>query len=301
MAQPSVKTPSEGSAQSVHRRGKPTKLQVTTYDRSSSMLIALLILVGTVVVGILIIYWTLQLTEVTPTFPISEIPAGRGDSAEGLARDPEPPGFEDAPELDMPQLPATLTSLAAASTKSAMLADFSSNTSGEVGKGSGLGDSRAAGRGGNGAPERVPREERWKIKYVDVDIKEYGRQLDFFDVELGVIDRKKNAIHWAKNFSGVPKTGVHTSKETRKRGLLALSFQAGNLRLKDQQLVVKAGITARGQVVQFFPRKFEDQLVFIELEKAGKSRTVNDIYRTYFEVRRKGNGYEIFVADQKYF
>ena len=155
------------------------RLRVSSYDRTASLILSLLLLVGMLVVGLIIVYVTMQLIERTVAVPIAVSDAsGRpADAAMGLARDIEPPGIEEAPELSEPDLTKTLSTLArVASESNAVLDEMAIDSDSEAGRGAGRGDSRKAGTGGDGNEERVPRWERWRIRFVDVEsLEQYAR------------------------------------------------------------------------------------------------------------------------------
>ena len=143
------------------------RLSVSAYDRTASLLVALLILVGLLVLGLVIVYFSLQLVDTSVTVPVSLAASRPASAAMGVARDVEPPGLEEAPELTDPQLPETLSVIAdAVASRQALLSNEALRADLEAGQGSGLGDDRQAGPGGEGPVERVPRWERWQIRYL---------------------------------------------------------------------------------------------------------------------------------------
>ena len=168
------------------------RLGVTAYDRSSSLLIAMLVLVGMSVAGLLIVYLTLQLMERQIAVPITiaERPAGAPDS-QGTSDELEAPAIEDAPDLQEPQLPEMLSALAdAISTHEALLDRQVVQPGAEASRGDREGDPRKAGSFGTGDGSPV-RWDRWKIRYQDPrSLDRYAEQLDFFGIELGVVDRQ---------------------------------------------------------------------------------------------------------------
>src|SRR6185503_4094646 len=54
------------------------------------------------------------------------------------------------------------------------------------GDGKGTGDGRGKGPGGPGTADGIPAYERWEIRMAATNLDEYAKQLDFFQVELGV-------------------------------------------------------------------------------------------------------------------
>jgi hypothetical protein len=276
------------------------RLGVSAYDRASSMLIALLVLVGAFVLGLVIIYLSLRVVDRSVTVPVTLAEASRpGNAAMGFARDIEPPGIEEAPELFEPQLPSTLSVIAnAAASREALLADDALPGSLEASRGEGQGDSRQAGPGGEGAVERVARWERWQIRYLSpesVDI--YAKQLDFFGIEVAALGAD-NQVHYAYNLSG-PNPGVRVGSPAQENRI-RFAWRSGALEAADRQLLQQAGIrTEIRAILQFIPAELEARL--LALEKSYKNRDVNDIRRTVFRVERVGDGFEFRVDEQEYF
>jgi hypothetical protein len=276
------------------------RLGVSAYDRTSSLLIALLILVGMFVLGLVIIYLTLQLVDRSVTVPVSLAEATRpSNAAMGVARDIEPPGIEQAPELAVPQLPETLSAIAdAVASREALLAEEALQAYLDASRGEGLGDGRQAGPGGEGAVERVPRWERWQIRYLSpesVDV--YARQLDFFGIEVGALGTD-NQVHYAYNLSK-PSPDVRVGSPAEENRI-RFTWRSGALEAADRQLLQRAGIRSGIRaVLQFIPPELEARL--LALEQGYKGRDVNEIRRTVFRVEPDGEGYVFRVDAQEYF
>lgn len=278
-------------------------MKVSLYDRVASMLITLLLLVGGTVGCIFFVWLMTVLVFGTTAVPIKlvENAAGRGDHAEGFARDPEAPGMEEMPELAEPQLEAALEAVTDAVSSVAASADVIATASTATSKGKGgLGDSRPPGPLGEG-DNLIPRWERWEVKWESKSIAAYATQLDFFKIELGAAGGKPN-IDYAFNLSkGRPDTRTGPSKDEKR---IYMSWR-GNTPLKafDQTLLTRAGIAYQGRLmVQFYPEEVEDRLAWIEMENAkslGHS-SVKEFLRTVFGVRPQGRGYEFFVQDQRF-
>jgi hypothetical protein len=278
------------------------RLGVSAYDRTSSLLIALLILVGLFVLGLVILYLTLQLVDRTVTVPVSLAEASRPyNAAMGVARDIEPPGIEQAPELSVPQLPATLSVIAdAVASREALLAEEALQAYLDASRGEGMGDARQAGPGGEGAVERVPRWERWQIRYFSpesLDI--YAKQLDFFGIEVGALGAD-NQVHYAYNLSK-PSPDVRVGSPAEE-SRIRFTWRSGALEAADRQLLQRAGVLGGIRaVLQFIPPDLEARL--LALEKGHEGRDVNEIRRTVFRVERDGDGdgFVFLIDEQEYF
>ena len=106
------------------------------------------------------------------------------------------------------------------------------------------------------------------------------------------------------------RNSVHTSPLLRFSALLLLlplpscvQFIApllNALQRFDRQLLEKAGVKTDGRVLlQLYPQNVENVLAKLELDSAG-GRSVDEIRRTIFGVRRDGSQYEFHVVDQQF-
>ena len=167
--------------------------------------------------------------------------------------------------------------------------------SGKVGSKAGTG-SRPLGNGpGEGG---IPRHQRWFIRFArGSSVTEYGKQLDFFGIELGALFPAQKKLVYVKNFSSSPVRREVQTGANEKR--LYMNWQSGSLRKTDHQLFKRAGITTRGaMILHFYPSGTEAMLA--KLEKDFRKRNVKTIRRTIFSVRKRGNGYRFLVTRQTY-
>ncbi|MEQ8838880.1 MAG: hypothetical protein RID07_18890, partial [Lacipirellulaceae bacterium] len=89
------------------------RLQVNSYDRTATLLIALLVMVGLSVLGLAVVFFANKFNS--SARPIMVVPreASSANANMGISDEPDPPGVEDAPELAEPQLQDTLDALTA--------------------------------------------------------------------------------------------------------------------------------------------------------------------------------------------
>ena len=80
------------------------QLTVNTYDRTATLLIALLILIGAAVSGLLVVFFATRQFPTIEPIPVVPVEATSPNANQGLADEPDPPGIEDAPDLSEPQL-----------------------------------------------------------------------------------------------------------------------------------------------------------------------------------------------------
>jgi hypothetical protein len=294
------------------RIAEPVKLSVSAFDRAATLVVTLLVTVGAIV-GMLSLVFFANKFRSTPT-PISFVPmeatspTGNG----GLGTDPEPPGVPDAPELSDPQVGETLDALmsvdvmTAASTSDAVVSDRSIEAAGQVaGRGNGLGDARSPGPGNDGVIERVPRWERWKIRFEPNSEADFAAWLDQFKIRVGVLGRD-NQVHVAWNFvGGNPVVEAKPPIDYARWGQTIPTD--GPMPALTQRLAQNAGIMAFGRIaLLFYPFEVETLLHNLESERnphknANNQKDANKIRETIFTVVRDGVDFKFLVIDQKYF
>ncbi len=275
------------------------KLTVNSYDRTSTLLIALLVMAGMTVFCLLVIFFANRTFPTIVPIPVVPVEATSANANQGFATEPDPPGAEDAPDLAEPQLQDTLDALtSAASISQALLSDETLEAEDVAGKGKGLGDARMAGPGGDGVVERVPRWERWKLRFEPESAGEFARWLDFHKIEIGVLGRD-NLVHYAYEVSSSAPKQRAAKPNIESRGYT--SAADGPMPSLTMQLARKADIARQGNVVLlFYP--FEVESILWTMEKAySKDRDVNTIRETVFTILRNGGNFSFEVIDQKYF
>jgi hypothetical protein len=285
---------------------EPVRLSVSAFDRAATLVVTLLVTVGAIVGMLALVFFANKFTY-TPT-PIALVPmeatspTGNG----GLGTDPEPPGVPDAPELSDPQVGETLDALmsvdvmSAAATSDAVVSDHSIEAAGQVaGRGNGLGDARSPGPGNDGVIERVPRWERWKIRFEPDSEADFAAWLDFFKIRIGVLGRD-NQVHVAWNFAaGSPVVEAKQPMEYARWGQTIPTD--GPMPALTQRLAQNAGIMAFGQIaLLFYPFEVEQLLWTLEGQR-NPSNDANKIRETVFTVVREGGQFKFSVIDQKYF
>jgi hypothetical protein len=274
-------------------------LTVNAYDRTATLIIALLILVGALVLGLGVVFFADKMTVTIEPVPVVPVEATSANANQGFAEEPDPPGVEDAPELSEPALEETLESISLAATaREVLLSDESLEGVEQAGKGKGLGDARMAGPGGDGVVERVPRWERWKIRFEPESADEFARWLDFHKIEIGVLGRD-NLVHFAFNLSKSTPDTRQGDPKRENRGYT--SAADGPMPSLTNNLARQADIARLGNVVLlFYPFDVESILWTMENQYA-KGRDVNTIRETVFTVTRDGSNFGFEIVSQKYF
>jgi hypothetical protein len=281
---------------SVPRANSRYQLRVNSYDRVSSLLVALLVISCITVAGLLIVYFARRLIAAQIAIPFQPVSAaGRpADAAMGLKRDLQPPGIEEVPELIEPQLQDTLSALATAvAAKTALLSDEDIDSEMETGHGAGFGDSRRSGTGTGSGPD----EPRREIRFQPANLRQYAQWLDFFGIELGVLGHD-NKVYYAYNLSqDMP--SVRTGDPAHDQRLYMNPADSPFAAL-DRQLAAKARIAGKGTIIlQFFPPETQAVLFALEQKRAGE-RKLEQIRHTVFRVTAIGDRFEFSVEEQSY-
>jgi hypothetical protein len=288
------------------RGGEQIKLSVNSYDRAATSVITSLVTVGAAVGCLAIVFFANRFASTVTPIAIVPVEATSPTGNGGFGTDPEPPGVPDAPELSEPQLGDTLDALMSVDVLSAMtsadavISDQTIEAAGAAaGRGSGLGDARQPGPGGDGVIERVPRWERWKIRFEPDSAEDFAAWLDQYGVRVGVLGRD-NMVHVAWGFSGGgPQVEAKEPKEYNAWGQTIPAD--GPMPQLTEQLARNAGILQFGRIaLLFYPFEVESLLWTLEGEQ-NASKDPNKIRETVFTVVRDRGQYKFQVIDQKYF
>lgn len=284
------------------------ELRVTRYDQVSSWLIAAVGGLGVSVFTLTMAWLSIEPVSVKQAVAVElvEMSGGVEDGSveETLRLDSPYPETELASLANdnggEPEIQETLDNVMdvadEATTQAERQFEFQARNVGIKGSASGTGR-RALGMGaGKGS---VQREQRWYVSYNDREtLDEYGKQLDFFGIELGLLTAEGKLIYLSRLSQPVP--AARTTDTGKGENRLYMTWQGGARRRADLQLFQRANIEPKSSVLmQFYPLKVEQQLARLELDY--KKRALPDIRRTYFSTRSKNAGYEFFVTRQTYF
>lgn len=282
-------------------------LRTHAVDRVSSVLIALVVMVGLAVVVMGAIYLSrLDLASPDPIMlePEDEQAAGRGDHAAGFARDFAPPGQEEVEELTEPTLEQSLEAVTDAVTSIAASLNTVESAATEASHGSGLGDSRPPGPLGEG-PNIISRAERWELKFTARNLRGYAAQLDAFKIELGAVGGNVAHVDYVSQLSSSAPQHRRGDGAAEKR-LYFLWRQDGPLQQYDAQLMRAAGVDTTGrQIIKFLTPELEDQLARLELQYAFQQHNrrvaAKEFAKTVFECQpsQSAAGYEWVVIEQR--
>ncbi len=278
-------------------------LQTSKFDSVSSLLLAVLLIVVIFVSMLFVMWWDARVTLPVQVMELLiENAAGRGDNAEGTARDFEPPGAEEVEAIAEPTMQDTITAVTdAVSTVAASMTTIDSNSATSTeGKG-GLGDSRPPGPEGEG-DDIVPRFLRWQLNFSAKNLSAYAQQLDFYRIELAALGGSEiKGVDYASALSGTPK--VRHGESSAEKRLYFMWTSESPLKKFDSQLLQKAGIPTSGrQIIKLLEPDIENMIANVELAFAKKNghQSVTEIAKTVVESKAEDSGYVFIVVDQRY-
>lgn len=287
------------------------------YDRVTSLLLA-------VILGASIVFGWLSLVAATtsaynarstPPVRVIEVAGGGGGTPDGKVGSVEEfnvPGAAASDQMSNNQEQATEFEAPLAEARPAAVLDsvveanqdlaavdlsVSSRTGGKVASG------RARSKIGTGGPGfgfgpgdgGVRREDRWTILFKPGSTAdEYARQLDFFGVELAIIE--ENHLVYLSHFSAPTPTKRIGSGSDDNR--LYFLWRGQGRKASDLEMLARGGLKVGDAVIfQFYPAAVEQELS--QLEVKFKGRQPAEIRSTRFGVVAEGDGYRFEVLSQE--
>jgi hypothetical protein len=295
----------------------PAVLGESSYDRVTSMLLAVILGAGISLAWLWLIYSTNQAYQARVTAPLEivEVSGGGGGSldgqmggvetiqvAGGAESDRASNNEEDASEFEQPSVeatPAAMLDTVAEAGQNLAEVDIGAvmPTGGKIATGirsSKIGNG-AVGYGFGPGDGGVRREDRWTIvANPNQTAEEYARQLDFFGIELGVVSGKQ-MVYVSRFSQAVPTKRVGTGVGDNRFYAL---WRGQGRKGADVALLRKAGIeVGEGVIIQFFPPTVEANLA--QLEVRYKGRQPAEIRRTQFRIMGQGDSYTFEVVAQE--
>jgi hypothetical protein len=263
---------------------------------------AVLAVLGAITVMMFLVWLSSRLFWLPPAVPVTMLDDVGGGGSGQIApseRELEEPNPEELQELLEPPIEQTLEMVASVVTvEIEQLEALEGDTSLGAGEGSGVGDGRDKGPGGPGTSDGIPAWERWEIRMSATNLDEYARQLDFFQVELGVAGGgNPNVDYISKLAASTPTVRIGNPRDERR---LRFLHRSGELRQADRALAAKAGVRTEGRVVfQFYNEQTYNSLLALESARKGQ-RPIREVRRTVFGVRGTAGRYEFHVLEQHY-
>lgn len=265
--------------------------KTSAYDRLSAWLSALIILIGFLVATLFLIWLTSVFNfenRIAPAFTPTNIGDDGNDKPEGFEDDELDPGVEDFAEVETPQLAEALEAVSNAVSTIRANSEHVSGDAAVMGKGGGYG-SREGGPSGSG--DGIPDYKRWKIVY-EVDNKEtYKQQLDYFGIQLGIVEPVEGGrVYRIANISKRAQV-AETSKEKEKGTLM---FSHAKIRMKrwDQGIAKDARVETNGNLVfQFYPQETRFMIAKAEDDYLKSvDRELKEVRKTNIKVEEDGSG-----------
>ncbi|APZ91419.1 hypothetical protein [Fuerstiella marisgermanici] len=288
-----------------HVTGRVPRMSETKYDIATSAQIAAALSLGALV-ALLVAIWLSNLLPDQQSIPIlMETGDGGwedGDPNESLdVESPEDPS--DDPSLsndqEVSQLEQITEQVLKLSDTAASMVQPNNFTDPSGGGNPGSAEGSGGRPYGSGGPGKggTKRENRWVVTFADKgNLKSYARQLDQFKIEIGCAF-PDGRIYYLSNMSTTPV--VREGRQSAKDQRLFMNWTDGDRMKADAELLAAAGVPdpTSGKILHFYNPNTEQQLARLELDYANKP--IEQIRRTYFEVRRKGNEFEFAVVNQK--
>jgi hypothetical protein len=313
MQEPSAKTREIKAVAAIGRW-----LGVSRYDRASSMLLALLCTIGAIAVLLFVLWLTGKIS-----------PAHReagGATLTSLGREGEEGGNRQAPggsQLDDPSstelvvgkdpktsdVQESLSTLDVnAMTKTLELDDLDAlerSKHGSPGTGDGTGGGDGPGHGW-GTGDRRPGERKktepsrhWQVTFSTATLDVYAAQLDFFKIELAVLQPKSKVAYAFNLAKPKPDTRIAGTGDEKR---FYLTWRSGEMQKADRELLARAGIEpGEGLILKFLSPEVEAQLVDLERRAAiDAGLAVKDVRATRFGIRTQQGGFRFYVVEQSY-
>jgi hypothetical protein len=293
----------------------------TLYERVTAMLLSLLLIAGGLTLALGAIWWTNRLPHAAGAARVVQAIeidfgadwGGTTDGGPGESwNNPAPLGDEpsaggDAADFAGHEFSRTLTAVLdevdAAVDISETLRPGSDLESSGLPAGSRGTDRKRPLGDGPGSVRGVPVNRRWEITFErGSTVSEYAQQLDFLQVELAVIVDGK--LYKVSQFTA-PKRNVRAIDPGSVRRDLIFVWRDENRRQVDLSLIRQAlngNVPDNAVIMHCYPSTTVQRLS--ELERAHAlahgRRSLHDVAKTKFAVRRSAKGYEFDITQQRY-
>lgn len=275
----------------IQKSSRFVETKVSKYDLVNAALIAFLVILGSLVLMMLLIWLTSGSRRASPAV-FMEFPPVTSEE-EGEEDDLDDPGAEDFPEVDIPQLATALEAIPDALTQVQASLDARSGSASQMGRGTGRGSRRGA--------VGVPEHKRWVIQYESDSINSYARQLSFFQIDIGVFYKTSPRIFRLNDPAGSQQ--VISSSRDEEQKTLRFMHKERRMTRWDEELVKRSGISLEpdGISCQFYPDSTRQLLRNLEgaaLQTEG--RELKNVRNTYFKIEPDGGGFAFKVVQIVY-
>jgi hypothetical protein len=286
------------------------RIRVSLYERVGSILLSLLIFMGAVVTVLVLIWWTNKNFGSQTAVPVTLVEdfegEGGGDGRASGGTQLEEPNPTDAPSTPEPttldEMDNSMDSIdSLVVEQAAMLEDPNMESRprprGDYGTGGGSGGGSGPGKGLGFGPGKPGRPRRWEIRFAsEHSLATYARQLQFFKIELGVLQPGNKVIYVFNLDQPVPQKREGPADQEKR---YYLTWRSGELQKADIELFSKAGVDPGEHIIlKFLPPEVEQKL--IDLEKARAGNRIKQIQKTIFGIQSAGDGYAFNIIEQTY-
>jgi hypothetical protein len=284
-------------------------LKVSRYDRASSMLLALLVTVGAAAALLFVVWLSGKMSDPPGQYVGPKLvppPREGGDGRESGGTQVDTPSEEHVAGKDDKTTTAQedFEALNTAVTSKAVVMDDldipAEKRHGSKGTGGGTGGGDGPGSGGRELPlEPPPKAEpprNWQVTFASNTLAAYAKQLDFFKIELGILQPDNKIVYLYNLSKSKPDTRVVIDPAANEKRYY-LTWRTGEMQQADRELFNRAGIDAGGFVIlKFLPKEAENALV--KLEQAYAGAAPKRIKLTRFGVQPDGDGFKFYVIEQ---
>lgn len=286
---------------------KSQRLRVSIYDRAWCWLLSLLLLIGSAVFILFMIWLSnhMHTVDIAREVDLTEVGDGEGGGdgrPSGGTQLESPDSSAEQIEIadnNTQDVEETITAVSETVVETVTQLDDPSlkppKIKGDYGTGGGSGGGSGPGRGMGHGKGRPGRPQRWTWQFDKGNTLDlYARQLDALGIELGVVMEGDKVIYLSGFSAGIPKKR-EASRAEEKRYFFV--WQGGELKQADLEFFRRARVsTEGGRIFVFIPRELEAKM--IELEKAFQNKTIADIKKTTFKILPEGNSYTFKVVSQ---
>ena len=282
------------------------RMQVSTYDRVSSMLLAFLLTTGAAAT-VLFVLWlgskvhVQQIAVPAEIIEVSEDGEGGGDGRPAGGSQLDTPSDEPfvGKDKESTDLQQDLTVLGTAAAASAELDDpelVTPTRHGSFGSGGGIYGGFGDGRGMGHGPGKPGWPRHWEVTFNSATLNVYAAQLQDFGIELGVLQPDNKIIYVFNLAKSKPDTRIVSNPALNEKRYY-LTWRTGEMQQADKDLLARAGIDPGERLIlKFLPKEVE--LNLMGLEKAVNNLTPKDIKKTRFGGLPDGDGYKFNVLEQ---
>jgi hypothetical protein len=284
------------------------RVQVSLYDRVSSMLLALLLSIG-LVAGVLFILWLSNKIMTPPAVAVdveitevSEDGEGGGDGRPAGGSQLDTPSEEPfvGKDKETSDIQQDLSSLGAAVSSKVLELDdpdfVQPKRQGSFGSGGGIYGGFGDGRGMGHGPGKPGWPRHWEVMFAKNTLEDYAKQLQFFGIELGVLQPDNKIVYVFNLTKPKPDSRIVANPAANERRYY-LTWRTGEMQQADHELLARAGVDPEDRLIlKFLPKEVE--LNLMALERAQNNVTPKDIRVTRFGVQSDGAGFKFYVVEQ---